>query len=227
MRLPGEGRGPVTVRVTSAGPASDDRRRRAPAFAGEARRAGGSARNDLPASTVSARGGANPAPMPYRPAAATLTRRLKTIVLTALLVPAALLALLLLDAELRWRDGVRARVPAALEPGYAYRGDAGSPMGLVRYRIGARAARAIRAEGRAFLDREAGPGWRPTPVPIEAFRPFGDCFGFWCSRSAVATEATRWVSRPGSFVLLPADRDERVVVVNPAAGAVILGYYAD
>jgi hypothetical protein len=130
--------------------------------------------------------------------------------------------------ELRGHLAFREHLPAALEPGYFHRGEKGSPSGVVRFSIGSSAAGAIRTKGKAFLDQKAGPGWRPTPLPIEEFRPWEDCGGFWCSGSEVATEAAQWVSQPGSFVLLSSEtNNETVIVVNPAERAMIFGYYLD
>ena len=166
--------------------------------------------------------------MAYEPVTARLDRRARTVLLCVITLAVAIPALFALAMASSWHHHIRGRLPAALEPGYLYHGDGGSPLGLVRFSIGRKPARAIGAEGKAFLDRETGAQWQPTPLPIETFKWSADCLGFWCSRSEVATEATRWVSRPGSFVLRSAEPgNESVIVVNPAERAVIFGYYAD
>ena len=166
--------------------------------------------------------------MAYEPATAKLTRWILAFLCGTISLPICIMAVFAISMQLNWHDVIRSRLPAALEPGYFCTGDEGSPIGLVRFSIGRNAASAIQAEGKAFLDREAGPGWQPTPLPIEKFRPGSDCSGFWCSRSDVAGEATRWVSKPGSFVLLSMETNNSLaMVVNPAERAVIFGYYVD
>ena len=166
--------------------------------------------------------------MPYEPVTAKFGRGLRAFCLCVIFLPIGALTLLAVSMELNLKLSLRERLPAALEPGYFYRGDADSPMGLVRFSISRNAASMIRAEGKAFLNRAAGPGWRPTPLPINKFRPSADCGGFWCSGSDVATEATQWVSRTGSFVLLSSEtNNEAAIIVNPAERAVIFGYYID
>jgi hypothetical protein len=165
--------------------------------------------------------------MPYQPVTAKLDRGLRAFSVCVIFLPIGALTLLAVSMELNSKLSLREHLPPALEPGYFYRGDADSPMGLVRFSISRNAASMVRAEGKAFLNRAAGPGWRPTPLPIKEFRPLADCGGFWCSGSDVATEATQWVSRTGSFVLLSSETNTAAIIVNPAERAVIFGYYID
>lgn len=139
----------------------------------------------------------------------------------------ALLIALYLSSPFGSDSNIRQNVPAALEPGRFHDGDGRYPRGLVRFSISKAAADNIRASGTVFLDREAGAGWKRTPLPIEDFRDGGDCGGFWCSGSQVAQEATQWVSRPGSFARISRGDRPYVIVVNPSERAVVFGYYID
>jgi hypothetical protein len=129
----------------------------------------------------------------------------------------------------RYGGRMRELVPAALEPSMFYRGQGLYPMDVVQFSIGAGATNNIRAGGVSFLNRHAGSGWKPTPLPLKTFRATAsDCGGFWCSRSPTAQKAQRWLSRPGSFARVVNDPgDERVLVVNPSEQSVVLGYYVD
>ena len=166
--------------------------------------------------------------MTYRPPLTWLTDSLKWIgiVLAALLVLAV--GGCWVAMEVVWQGTVRDMVPASLEPGFFYSGDDRSPQGLVQFSLGNGARHAIATEGLAFLNRTAGGNWETTPASIERFRPFQDCSGFWCSRSPMAQEASRWLAAPGSyFHLRRALNNERVIVVNPAEKSMIVGYYVD
>jgi hypothetical protein len=134
---------------------------------------------------------------------------------------------LYLASPFSFDSNIRQYVPAKLEPAHFYRGDGYYPRGLVRYSISKASADSIRTEGIAFLDREAGAGWIKTPIPIERFRPVGDCGGFWCSGSDVAQEATEWVTRPGSFARISGGNYPHVIIVNPSERALVLGYDID
>ena len=166
--------------------------------------------------------------MTYRPPLTWLTTLLKQASAVMFIALVLIAGGLVLSMKIHWHAHVRGMVPSALEPSFLYSGDEGASMGLVRFSLGGDALHSIKAQGIAFLNREAGSGWQPTPVPIERFRPMDDCSGFWCSRSEGAVAAAQWTAAPGSYVHIRSElNNDRVIVVNPDEGSLILGYNVD